>query len=74
MTIALAILWVAAGYVALGAAFSVAFLWKGVGRVDPAARGAHPLFRVFILPGVVALWPILLRAWLSAPADREHHP
>lgn len=55
---------VMAGYAALGLAFALPFLVFGVSRVDPGARGAPPAFRLLILPGVVALWPVLLRLWI----------
>jgi hypothetical protein len=50
----------AGAYVAAGAVFAVAFLTWGVSRIDPAARKGTLGFRLIILPGVVALWPVLL--------------
>jgi hypothetical protein len=50
-------------YVAAGALFAAAFLTWGVSRIDPAARQGTPGFRLIILPGVVALWPLLLFKW-----------
>jgi hypothetical protein len=55
----------AAIYVAIGSVLAVPFLIFGIGRVDHAARGAPVLFRLLVLPGVVALWPLMLRRWLS---------
>jgi hypothetical protein len=52
-------------YVAIGSVLAVPFLIFGIGRVDHAARGAPVLFRLLVLPGVVALWPLMLRRWLS---------
>jgi hypothetical protein len=64
-------------YLALGAAFAVAFAIAGVQRIDPAARGAGWGFRLIILPGAAALWPLLLRRWLSGdtapPRERNAH-
>ncbi len=64
-------------YAAAGALFAVLFVSKGVGRIDPAARGARLGFRLLILPASIALWPILLRRWLSGveepPAERNAH-
>jgi hypothetical protein len=60
-------------YASIGALFSLVFATFGVGRVDVAARGASLRFRVLILPGVAALWPLMLRRWVSAeppPARR----
>jgi hypothetical protein len=53
----------AGAYVAAGALFAAAFLTWGVSRIDPVARQGTPGFRLIILPGVVALWPILLVKW-----------
>ena len=52
-------------YAAVGAAFAIAFVTKGVSQVDPAAKGASVSFRLIILPGVSALWPLLLFRWIS---------
>ncbi len=60
MHAALLILRIAAAYVAIGALFAGVFLTLLLPRVDHAARGAPPTFRLLILPGVIALWPVLL--------------
>lgn len=63
-------------YVACGLAFAPFFVWRGVGRVDPGAKSAGLGFRLIILPGVAALWPVLLRRWLTRrlpPAERNAH-
>ncbi len=52
-------------YLGAGLLFAVPFLWKGVGRIDPVANAPTLGFRLIILPGVVALWPLLARRWLS---------
>ena len=46
-------------YAVLGAAFAAWFVVRGIGGLDPAARGSGVWFRLIILPGVVALWPVL---------------
>jgi hypothetical protein len=53
-------------YTACGLGFGLAFVGWAVGRIDPAARGAPLGFRVIILPGVVALWPVLAVQWFRA--------
>jgi hypothetical protein len=60
------VIWLAGAYVAAGVVFAAAFVTWGVQRVDPAARGARLGFRLLILPGSAALWPLLLRRWLRA--------
>ena len=66
MNVAEWIVVVLVGYAAAGIAVGLWFVVAAVTRVDPAAKGAHPLFRVMILPGVAALWPWALRRWLMA--------
>ena len=63
-------------YAALGAIFAIAFVTRGVEQIDPAAKGASRGFRLIIVPGVVALWPILLRRWIAGappPAEQNAH-
>ena len=50
-------------YIAIGSILAVPFLIFGIGRVDHAAKGAPVMFRVLVLPGVVALWPLMVRRW-----------
>jgi hypothetical protein len=57
-------------YALLGLLFAVPFVLRGVGRVDPAAREGTWGFRLLILPGVVAFWPVFARrlaAGVTAP-------
>ncbi len=61
---------VVAAYLALGLLFAIVFLTFGIGRVDHAARGAPWSFRALVAPGVVALWPVLLRLWLQSGRRR----
>lgn len=67
---ALAVVLLLAGYLAVGAAFGVVFIWRGVAAVDPAAEGGGIWFRMMILPGVCALWPVMAGAWASAAGHR----
>ncbi|MEP7363610.1 MAG: hypothetical protein ABI972_10175 [Acidobacteriota bacterium] len=58
--------WMAAAlglYAGAGLLFAIPFLAWGLPRMDGAARGSSVAFRVLILPGTVALWPVLLRRW-----------
>jgi len=61
----------------LGFFFALAFVTKGVGRIDPGAHGAPWTFRVLIFPATVALWPLLARRWKSGqtepPEERNAH-
>ena len=64
------ILAAAGAYIALGAAFAIAFLARGIDAVDPAAAASGRAFRFIITPGVVALWPVLLRRWKESHRDQ----
>lgn len=61
-----AVLWVMAGYLGVGTVFAVFFVFRGVGRIDANAQGAGPGFRLLILPGAAALWPVLMVRWMRA--------
>ena len=63
-------------YAAVGFIFAIAFVWKGVGKIDPAAAEGTIGFRLLIIPGTIALWPILARRWLhlqGPPEERNAH-
>lgn len=53
-------------YFAVGVLFATAFVTLGVGRVDSLAQGTGLGFRLIILPGCAALWPLLLLRWMGA--------
>ena len=55
-------------YAALGAAFAVPFLVRGIERLDSGAHGSSWGFRLIVFPGVVAFWPLLLRRWIAGAA------
>lgn len=50
-------------YVAIGLVVAVPFVLFGIGRVDRAAKGAPWTFRLLVFPGVIAMWPYMLRRW-----------
>lgn len=52
-------------YFVAGIVAAVPIVLFGITRMDPAARGSSRLFRLTILPGVIAFWPLLLRRWLT---------
>lgn len=53
-------------YLALGFVFAAIFVTLGVAQIDPAARGTSPAFRLLILPGVAAFWPLMLVRWIAS--------
>jgi hypothetical protein len=63
-------------YLAAGALFAVAFLPRGVLAIDDGLRGSPVTVRVLLAPGMMLLWPIFLRRWMTgrgAPAERNAH-
>jgi hypothetical protein len=57
-------------YAGFGLAFAAAFVTFGVSRVDPVAAGSTRGFRAIIIPGVVALWPLLLFRWAASSGGK----
>ena len=53
-------------YLGVGLLVAAAFLIFGVGRTLPEARGTSPLFRLLVLPGCAALWPLVIARSSSA--------
>ena len=77
MTVAQWIVNLAMIYAAIGLLFAIIFVILGVGRIDESAKGAPLFFRLLILPGAAALWPVLLGRWLLGqsypPIERNAH-
>lgn len=58
------LLLVAGLYLLSGLFFSIAFVWKGVSRIDESAKDSSWGFRLIIIPGTIIFWPLLLRKWM----------
>ena len=58
-------------YAAVGAGVSIAFLFWGIDRIDPAARGTY-LFRPLLVPGLILIWPLVLKRWSALENGRGH--
>lgn len=56
-------------WLAVGVIVGVAFLFLGIDRVDPAARGSYA-FRPLLLPGLVLLWPFVAVRWFTLARRR----
>ena len=63
-------------YCVLGLLFAVVFVASGVERLDPNAKGSGLAFRLLILPGSAAFWPLLLGRWVRGDRDvpKEGNP
>lgn len=66
-----------AAYAGLGLLFAVPFVAWGIQRVDPDAHGSPLAFRLLLLPGVAAFWPMFLRRWsrgtTEPPVEKNGH-
>jgi hypothetical protein len=76
-TLAKALVYTLAVYTILGLAFAVPFVWRGVQRLDSEADGSGVGFRLLILPGVAAFWPMFVYRWrrgiVELPAEKNPH-
>ena len=64
-------------YVGLGLVFALVFVCVGVQNLDSEAQGSGIGFRLLILPGVAAFWPMLLSRWVrhinEPPVEENPH-
>jgi len=63
-------------WAAIGLAVAIPFVLRGAQAVDPSAATGSWGFRLAILPGSAALWPLVLTRWLGsrgAPEERSPH-
>jgi len=71
------ILCVVAVYVGVGLVFAIPFVWAGVEKLDSEAEGTSLAFRLLILPGVTAFWPMFLSRWVrdvhEPPVETNPH-
>jgi len=52
-------------YLACGLVFAVPFALFGAEKIDPHAAHGSWGFRLLIIPGIMAFWPLLLRRWMK---------
>ena len=52
-------------YAAAGVVFALAFLAFGLKRIDNGAKDTSLAFRLIVLPGLIALWPLMLIRWIA---------
>ena len=74
-TFAALLVWAVAFYLAIGLLFAILFSLAGARRIDPSAVGGSIGFRLAIIPGAAAFWPLLARRWRTgAPPPEERNP
>jgi len=75
--LAKAFVYVLEAYGLVGLLFAAIFVWFGVQSLDSEARGSGIAFRLLILPGVAAFWPMLLGRWIRGlpepPIEQNPH-
>src|SRR5262249_32473730 len=52
-------------YLVCGLVFAIPFAFFGAKRLDSHALHGSWGFRLLIIPGAMALWPLLLKRWMS---------
>ena len=76
-TVAHILVWSLTVYAGLGLAFALVFVSVAITRLDEEAHGAGIGFRLLILPGTVAFWPLFLSRWLRSvkepPIENNPH-
>lgn len=58
------LIWVTQIYLGMGAVTALVFLGFGIDRIDDSARGVW-VFRPFLIPGILLIWPLVLLRWLQ---------
>ena len=53
-------------YLVVGLVFSIAFVSRGVSKLDPSAKDAGLGARLLWVPAAALLWPLLAQRWRSA--------
>ena len=61
---------VIAVYLICGFVFSIAFLIKGISKIDKGVGGGTIGFKIIIIPGMIVFWPYLLKKWIRANKEK----
>jgi hypothetical protein len=64
-------------YLGLGLLFAIFFITNGAGKIDPTAKAGTLGFRLLIIPGTMAFWPLLAKRWwrghTEPPEEKNPH-
>lgn len=52
-------------YGAVGLVAALALVLRGVARIDPVIVASPRSVRLVLVPGLVALWPVMLYKWMK---------
>ena len=72
-SIVTALVFAGLAYAGVGVLFALLFVTRGAARLDPDADGATWGFKVLILPGAAALWPLLAMRWVRGQGPPVEH-
>ena len=50
-------------YLLAGLCFCIILFAKGLPEFDPNTKNAGVVFKILIIPGIMAFWPLLWRKW-----------
>lgn len=50
----------------MGLLFAIAFIIKGIHKIDDGAAGTGLGFKLIQIPGITIFWPVLLNKWRKA--------
>ncbi len=64
-------------YVGIGLLFSIPFAFAGAKKIDSTATEGTIGFKLLIIPGAIALWPLLANRWRKKvgepPEEKNPH-
>lgn len=64
-------------YVSLGVFVALGVLLGGLGKIDHAVSESTWGFKMLVVPGLAALWPLMLMRWIRGtghpPSERNAH-
>ncbi|MFK7885323.1 MAG: hypothetical protein AB8G16_00530 [Gammaproteobacteria bacterium] len=60
-------------YVLIGFLIALPFVLRGAGAIDPSAAQGSIGFKLAILPGCIALWPLIVVLWRRGRGLSEHN-
>ena len=76
-TLASALVILAESYAAVGLVFAIAMISGGLRRIDPLGGHGSWGFKLLVIPGLLAFWPLMLRRWAAGrgapPTERNAH-
>lgn len=65
MEIVQILVWILYAYLLIGLIVGSWVVFAGITRIDPNMKESSWRTRLILLPGTVALWPVLLRKYLN---------